>query len=209
MNRDQMEDGLRLFLEGLLDGLPVAENERQELLAKTPRRAAIAWAEELVSGYARDPKSCVEPFPIAAATGPVVLRGIEFDAVCAHHLLPFRGLAHVGLVPEGARHFGLGSIARLVDTMARRLCLQESLTADIARLIGEALTPRSVVVALEAEHLCLAARGSRKVGHRLVTMERWGEPDPELERLVCTPPLSDPEIPAKRSTTAPQEESAG
>jgi GTP cyclohydrolase I len=89
----------------------------------------------------------------------------------------------VGFVPA-EQHVGLGGIARLVDSMTRRLSLQEQLTAEIADRLDAALAPRSVVVILEAEHLCLSVRGARKTGHRFRTVERRGEPDPDLERAL-------------------------
>ncbi|MBP7146742.1 MAG: GTP cyclohydrolase I [Acidobacteria bacterium] len=183
MNRARMEEGIRLFLDGLLDGMP-HDGAAAAALRETPRRVAAAYADDLLAGYAEDPAAHLEPLPVAGARGPVLLHGIRFVSVCAHHLLPFRGEAHVGFVPDGA-HVGIGSIARLVDTLARRLTLQEQLTAEIADQIWTRLQPRSVLVAIDAEHLCLSVRGARKTGHRLRTVEHRGEPDPELQLLAA------------------------
>lgn len=187
MNRERMELGIRQFLEGLLEGAPVTPQSREEWLRDSPRRVSVAMAEDLLSGYQEDPATILEPLPAQGAGGVVLLRDIRFTSICAHHLLPYRGLAHVGFAPEG-RRVGLGGIARLVDALARRLTLQESLTAAIADEVQRALAPRAVLVVLEAEHLCLAVRGARKTGHRFRTLERRGGPAPELESLLWERP---------------------
>jgi GTP cyclohydrolase I len=140
-------------------------------------------AEDLLAGYGDDPRAILQPMAAKSGDGPVLLRGVRFTAMCAHHLLPFRGVAHVGFTPA-TRRVGLGGVARLVDALARRLTLQETLTAAIADEIARALAPRAVVVAVEAEHLCLSVRGARKTGHRFRTVERRGTPDSNLETLL-------------------------
>lgn len=183
MNREMMEEGLRTFLRGVLqDNTQVPAADMATLLRDTPRRVAAAFATDILAGYEEDPSAHLEPIPLPQASGPVVLQGIRFSSVCAHHLLPYRGEAHVGFIPDRA-HVGLGGIARLVDSLARRLTLQEGLTAAIADRLFEALQPFSLVVLLEAEHLCLSVRGARKTGHRFRCVERRGDLDPQLERL--------------------------
>ncbi|MDQ7006956.1 MAG: GTP cyclohydrolase I [Acidobacteriota bacterium] len=179
MNREKMEQGIRLFLDGVLDG----RGANPEVLDATPRRVARAWAEDLAAGYGEDPRSFLEPIQVERARGPVVLRGVRFTSLCAHHLLPFRGEASVGFLPREA-HVGLGGIARMIDSLARRLCLQETLTAEIADHLNQALEPEAVVVLVEAEHLCLSVRGARKTGHRFRTLERRGSPSAELDALL-------------------------
>jgi GTP cyclohydrolase I len=178
-----MEQGLRTFLEGLLEGIEDLPEPRVSLLEKTPERVAAAFEGDLAAGYREDPATHLEPIALSGAKGPVVLRNVRFTSLCAHHLLPFRGEAHVAFVPA-ERHVGLGGIARLVDSMTRRLSLQEQLTAEIAERLEAALAPKSLVVILEAEHLCLSVRGARKTGHRFRTVERRGALDPELERAL-------------------------
>jgi len=180
VNRDVMEAGIRQFLEGLFDGLD--EPAAKEWIEQTPGRVARAFEEDLAAGYGEDPSSFLEPIPVEDASGAVILEGIRFTSLCAHHLLPFRGEVTVGFVPDRS-HVGLGGIARLVDSLSRRLCLQESLTAEIADHLQRALHPKAVVVVVEAEHLCLAARGARKIGHRFRTIERRGTSHPELDHL--------------------------
>lgn len=188
MNRERMERGLREFLEGLFDGhAAIDPAQRDEVLQNTPRRVATAMADDLLAGYGEDPAAGLEPIPAPGAGGPVLLEGLRFTSMCAHHLLPFRGVAHVGFVPR-AHHVGLGGIARLVDALARRLTIQESLTAGIADHLVRGLDPQSVLVVVDAEHLCLSARGSRKTGHRFRTVERRGAPCPELDALLAAGP---------------------
>lgn len=186
MNRELMEEGIRTFLRGVLqDNVQVPAPEMAALLRDTPRRVATAFSSDILAGYEEDPAAHLEPIPLPQASGPVALQGIRFTSVCAHHLLPYRGEAHIGFIPDRA-HVGLGGIARLVDSLARRLTLQESLTAAIADRLFEALKPFSLVVLLEAEHMCLSVRGARKTGHRFRCIERRGDHSPELERL-CHP----------------------
>ncbi|MDR7111360.1 MULTISPECIES: GTP cyclohydrolase I [Microbacterium] len=125
-------------------------------LAETPRRVADAFIE----------MTTPEPFEMTtfanedAYDEPVVVRGIPFVSLCRHHLLPFRGTATVGYVP-GDRLVGLSKLARVVAHHARGLQVQESLTVQIARTLETALDPRGVGVVVEAEHLCMSARGVR------------------------------------------------
>lgn len=137
---------------------------RSPHLAETPRRVADALAEMLT------------PRPFEATTFPnddgyeelVVVAGIPFDSLCEHHLLPFRGVAHVGYLP-GDRLLGLSKFARIVEHFARDLQVQERLTRQIADCIGIELAPRGVGVVLEAEHLCMTLRGVQARGARTVT----------------------------------------
>jgi GTP cyclohydrolase IA len=135
-----------------------------EHLADTPRRVVAGLAEML------------EPRAFAFTTFPnderydelVVVRGIPFTSLCEHHLLPFRGVAHVGYLP-GERLVGLSKLARVVELFARDLQVQESLTARIADHLDLHLAPRGVGVVLAAEHMCMSLRGVQAVGATTVT----------------------------------------
>ena len=101
----------------------------------------------------------------------VLVRDIEVMSLCEHHLLPFRGVAHIGYIPgPDGRITGLSKLARLVEVFARRPQVQERLTSQIADLLMERLDPRGVIVVLECEHMCMAMRGiqkSRRADHHL------------------------------------------
>jgi GTP cyclohydrolase IA len=100
----------------------------------------------------------------------VLVRDIELMSMCEHHLLPFKGVAHIGYIPGAdGRITGLSKLARLVEVYARRPQVQERLTSQIADLLMEKLRPRGVVVVLECEHMCMEMRGIRKAGARTVT----------------------------------------
>jgi GTP cyclohydrolase I len=167
MDATKMEAGIRLFLEGL------GQRIEGEDLAKTPRRVARAWSEDLVSGYAVDPAAELTYVAAPAGIGPVVLKDIRFSSVCVHHLLPFAGLAQVAYLPD-ARLAGLSKLGRVVDALSRRLQIQEHLTGSIAATIEAALAPKAVLVVLDAEHTCMTLRGVRKEGSRLVTYAARG-----------------------------------
>jgi GTP cyclohydrolase I len=149
-------------------------------LAETPARVAALWAE-LFSGLDAKNAPDLEGFPNPDPTsGPVIVRGLPFHALCAHHLLPFFGRAHVAYLPAD-RVVGLGSIARLIDHHARRPTLQEDVTAGIADDLAKALAPRGVGVVLEARHLCMEMRGARRSG-RVETSVWRGELDEPARR---------------------------
>jgi GTP cyclohydrolase I len=133
-------------------------------LRETPRRVAKAYAELLT------------PRPFNPTTFPndegydelVIVGEIPFQSLCAHHLLPFQGKAHVGYLP-GERLVGLSKLARVVELYSRRLQLQERLTTQVADWLEEHLQPRGVGVVLEAEHLCMSLRGVQTAGSNTVT----------------------------------------
>ena len=142
---------------------------RSPHLVETPGRVADALIELLT------------PRPFLATTFPndegydelVVVTGIPFDSLCEHHLLPFRGVAHVGYVP-GDRLLGLSKFARVVERFARDLQVQERLTRQIADWVDDELEPVGVGVVLEAEHLCMSLRGVQARGARTVTSSLVG-----------------------------------
>jgi GTP cyclohydrolase I len=138
-------------------------------LRDTPRRVAAAYAELLT------------PEPFSLTTFPneegydelVPVRDIRFQSVCMHHLLPFRGVAHVAYLPA-ERIIGLSKLARVVERFARDLQVQERLTKQVAACIDDELQPKGVGVVVEAEHLCMSLRGVQKAGARTVTSALHG-----------------------------------
>jgi GTP cyclohydrolase I len=150
------------FLDAL--GLPGAVRRSRELAA-TPARVAQAWLEELLDGYAITPAEILAEGSVSEGRALVALTGIEYHSVCPHHLLPSRGVAHVGYLP-GGRLVGFGQIVQLVDALAHRLVLQEDLARQIAEALVEHLGARGAGCVLEAEHLCLTVRGERRTRAR-------------------------------------------
>ena len=147
--------------------------DRAELL-QTPERVADAYAE-MYAGMGVDPLSLLgDTTPLDAPTGEIVLvRDIAFRSICEHHLLPFRGRAHVAYRPTRSVT-GFGTIARLVDALASRLQLQERLGEQIADALQQALEPEGVLVVLEASHGCVTDRGSRQGDALAVTVASRG-----------------------------------
>jgi GTP cyclohydrolase IA len=140
-----------------------------EHLADTPRRVAASYAEFLT------PRSFnPTTFPNDESYDELVLaRDIPFHSLCQHHLLPFKGVAHVGYLP-GDRILGLSKLARVVELFARDLQVQERLTQQVADWLEHHLAPKGVGVVLEAEHLCMSLRGVQASGSRTVTSALHG-----------------------------------
>jgi GTP cyclohydrolase I len=155
---DAAEKAVRALLIGLGQDLD------DEHLRDTPRRVAAAYAELLspqrfeLTTFAND----------EGYRELVVVAGIPFSSLCAHHLLPFQGVAHVGYVP-GERIVGLSKLARTVEWFARGLQVQERLTQMVADCLDLHLSPRGIGVVLAAEHQCMSLRGARAVGSRTTT----------------------------------------
>jgi GTP cyclohydrolase I len=149
---------------------------RPGLLA-TPRRVAEAYAE-FFAGIDQDPLEHLnDATDVGAEAGElgelVLLRDVDFRSVCEHHLLPFTGVAHLAYVP-GSRIVGLGHLPRVVETLSSRPQLQERLGEQIADALDTGLTPRGVLVMLDARHGCVTARGTRQVDSTTVTVASRG-----------------------------------
>jgi GTP cyclohydrolase IA len=164
VDRARVERGIREVLIGL------GEDPDREGLVETPRRVARAYAE-LLAGAADDAgEHLSRVFPQEhAGDDLVLLRGIRFVSLCEHHMLPFSGVVHVAYLPSHGRVTGLSKLARVVDVFARRLQMQERLTAQVADALVEHLDPRGVAVVVESEHSCLRLRGARKEDASMVT----------------------------------------
>lgn len=142
-------------------------------LLSTPQRVAEAYSE-FFSGVGVDPLTHLA-HPISGDEGGelVLLRGIEFRSICEHHLLPFLGVAHIAYAPAGSI-VGLGSLARVIDTVASRPQLQERLTEEIADALNDGLSPHGVLVVTDAVHGCVTARGVHQVHSSTVTVAARG-----------------------------------
>lgn len=140
----------------------------REGLWQTPDRVAEMYAE-LFAGVGQDPGAEIDAvFTEDVAADPVLVRDLPFYSMCEHHLLPFFGHARLAYLPDG-RIAGISKIARALDSAARRLQVQERLTAQLADAVLERVAPLAVACRLEAEHLCMSMRGVQKPGHRVVT----------------------------------------
>jgi len=159
---DQIADGVRLILEG------VGEDPNREGLVDTPKRVAEMYAE-LTAGMREDPAEHIVPLSGNKHDEMVIVKDISIASLCEHHLAPFVGKCHVAYIPKNGRILGLSKLARLAETFARRLQLQERLTSEIANTLFEQLQPLGVMVVIEAEHTCMTLRGVRKSGAVTVT----------------------------------------
>lgn len=149
--------------------LAIGEDPHRAGLLETPERVARAY-EEMFSGLHTDPAEVLAQVFDESHDELVLVKDIAVYSVCEHHLLPFHGVAHVGYIPNESGHIsGLSKLARLVDVFARRPQVQERLTSQVADALNDRLSPRGVIVVVEAEHLCMSMRGVRKPGSRTVT----------------------------------------
>ena len=165
----QAEDAVRLLIEW------AGDDPSREGLLDTPARVARSYAE-LFSGYGEDPRSHLERTfeEVGGYEDLIVLSNIRVVSFCEHHMLPVIGRAHVGYLPRN-RVVGISKLARVVRGFAKRLQIQEKLTADIAQAIQDVLDPRGVGVVIEAEHSCMTMRGVYTPGSMLSTSRLLGE----------------------------------
>jgi GTP cyclohydrolase I len=154
--------GVRLILEG------IGEDPLRAGLQRTPERVAEMFAE-LTAGMHEDPHEHVHPLPGDTHDEMVIVKDISIASICEHHLAPFVGKCHIAYIPKDGRILGLSKLARLAETFARRLQVQERLTSEIATTLFEGLKPLGVMVVIEAEHTCMTLRGVKKPGAVTVT----------------------------------------
>ncbi len=168
ITRDQAESAVRVLLKWSGD------DPTREGLIDTPRRVADAYGDWF-SGYAIDPSEYMRRTfeEVAGYDELIVLRDIEFESHCEHHMAPIIGRAHVGYLPSD-KVVGISKLARVVEAYARRFQVQEKLTAQIARCIEDVLKPRGVGVVIDATHQCMTTRGIHKTGVSMITSKMLG-----------------------------------
>lgn len=164
----EAEDAVRVLLRW------AGEDPAREGLHDTPRRVARSY-DEFYRGYAEDPAEMLKRTfaEVDDYDEIVLLRDIRFESHCEHHMVPIIGRAHVAYLPR-RRVVGISKLARVVDVYARRLQIQERLTAQIANTINDVLQPHGVAVILEAGHQCMTTRGVHRPGVLMVTSRMLG-----------------------------------
>jgi GTP cyclohydrolase I len=167
-SREEAEEAVRVLLRW------AGDDPNREGLVGTPERVVRAY-EEFFSGYQEDPSEILQrTFEETDGYDElVVLRDIRFESHCEHHMVPVIGKAHVGYLPD-KRVVGISKLARLVEAYAKRLQIQEKMTAQIANAIQEVLQPKGVGVVIEAAHQCMTTRGVHKPGTTLLTSRMLG-----------------------------------
>ena len=177
-SRADAEAAVRVLIEWAGD-----DPEREGLKA-TPARVARSF-EEFFQGYGTDPVELLQRTfeETEGYDEMVVLKDIRFESHCEHHLAPIIGQAHIAYLPN-KRVVGISKLVRLVEVYAKRLQIQEKMTAQIAHTINEVMQPRGVGVVIEASHECMTTRGVHKTGLTMVTSEMLGalRDDPSTRR---------------------------
>ena len=166
--REEAEDAVRILLRW------AGDDPEREGLRDTPERVVRSY-EELFAGYGTDPVAILER-TFEETDGydeMVLLRDIRLESYCEHHMVPIIGRAHIAYLPH-RRVVGISKLARLMEAFAKRLQIQEKLTAQIANTIQQVLEPRGVAVVIEAAHQCMTTRGVHKPGVGMVTSRMLG-----------------------------------
>jgi len=168
VSREQAEEAVRTLLRWS------GEDPQREGLLDTPRRVVKAY-RDWFSGYGEDPHDYLSRTfeEVCGYDELIVLRDIEFESHCEHHMAPIIGKAHVGYLPDG-KVVGISKLARVVETFARRFQVQEKMTSQIANCIESVLKPRGVGVVIEGAHECMTTRGIHKRGVSMVTSKMLG-----------------------------------
>src|SRR5260221_10133846 len=167
-SRAEVEAAVRTIIQW------AGEDPGRDGLIETPARVTRSF-EEFFAGYGQDPVEVLERTfeEIEGYDEMIVLRGIRFESHCEHHMAPIIGRAWVAYIPDG-RVVGISKLARVVDAYAKRLQIQEKMTAQIANTIQDVLKPQGVAVVIKAEHQCMTTRGVHKPGTDMVTSRMLG-----------------------------------
>ncbi len=161
VDKEKVKEAVRLLLEG------IGEDVNREGLRDTPDRIARMY-EELLAGMDDDAAVHLSRTFSASNNEMIIEKDITLYSMCEHHMLPFYGKAHIAYIPN-EKVVGISKLARCVEVFARRLQIQEQLTAQVADALMENLAPKGVMVMIEAEHMCMTMRGVKKPGTKTVT----------------------------------------
>jgi len=162
MDKEKIERAVRDILEA------IGEDPDREGLKETPKRVANMY-EEILGGINQSAEEHLKIFNEPGNDEMVIVRDIPLYSMCEHHLLPFVGKAHIAYIPNEGRIIGLSKLARIVNVYAKRLQVQERLTAEVADFLYIKLGAKSVAVIIEAEHLCMTMSGARAAGAKTET----------------------------------------
>jgi GTP cyclohydrolase I len=177
-SREEAEAAVRVLIKW------AGDDPAREGLIDTPARVVRSY-EEFFAGYAQNPRDILARTfsEVQGYDEMIVLKDIRFESYCEHHMVPIIGRAHVAYLPR-ERVVGISKLARLVDAFAKRLQIQEKMTAQIADTLEEVLQPLGVGVILEASHQCMSTRGVHKAGASMVTSRMLGtfRDDPSTRR---------------------------
>jgi len=174
IDKEKITTAIKIFLEG------IGEDPEREGLLETPERVA-RMCIDMYGGLDEDPgEHLCKQFP-APDSELVIEKDIVFYSICEHHLLPFFGKVHIAYIPNG-KVVGLSKLSRTVETFARRPQIQEQMTVQIADAIESHLSPKGVIVKIEAEHTCMTMRGVKKPGVIVTTMATRGLFRDDFER---------------------------
>lgn len=180
--QEEAEEAVRTLLRW------AGDDPNREGLIETPNRVVRSYSE-FFSGYDMDPEEVLmKTFEEAGGYDEMVLvRDIELESHCEHHMVPIIGRAHVAYIPKN-RVVGISKLARVVEIFAKRLQIQEKMTVDIATTIDKVLKPQGVAVVIEASHQCMTTRGVHKPGADTVTSQMLGafRDDPSTRREFLT-----------------------
>ena len=166
VNTEKIKSAVRMFIEG------IGENPDRDGLLETPERIA-RMCVDMYGGLDEDPGiHLLKQFP-APDSELVIEKDIIFYSTCEHHLLPFFGKAHIAYIPD-EKVTGLSKLSRTVEVFARRAQIQEQMTVQIADAIDRYLSPKGVIVMIEAEHTCMTMRGIKKPGVMATTIATRG-----------------------------------
>lgn len=167
-SREEAEDAVRTLLQW------AGDDPRREGLLGTPGRVVRAY-EEWFAGYWEDPAQILRRTfqEVEGYDEIIVLKGIQFESFCEHHMAPIIGVAHIGYLPD-RRVVGISKLVRVLEVFAKRFQIQEKMTSQVAQLIQQELEPSGVGVIIEATHQCMTTRGVHKTGVTMLTSQLLG-----------------------------------
>ena len=162
MDKEKIIKGVKLILEG------IGEDPDREGLKRTPERI-FEFCQQVLDGIKVKPEKALKLYATPNKDELIIVRDISFYSMCEHHLLPFFGKVHIAYIPQMDKITGFSNLVEIVEVLSHRPTVQERLTSDIADTLNKVLTPKGLLVIIEAEHLCLTMIGVKKPGSRTVT----------------------------------------